>query len=65
MICLHMSKPLIYVRLLHFRMMYWQSVDSLVSRGGILVSSSIQIGPGVLFFFIHLLWHNYGRPVLH
>jgi hypothetical protein len=50
----HMSKPLIYVHLLHFRMMYWQSVASLVSPGGILVSSSIQIGPVIFFFFIHL-----------
>jgi hypothetical protein len=48
----HMSKPLIYVHLLHFRMMYWQSVASLVSPGGILVSSSIQIGPVIFFFFI-------------
>jgi len=60
----HISKPLIYVQLLHFRMMYWQSVASLVSPGGILVSSSIQIGPGIFFFFVHL-WQNYERPVLH
>jgi hypothetical protein len=60
----HMSKPLIYVHLLHFRMMYWQSVASLVFPGGILVSSSIQIEPGIFFLFVHL-WQNYERPVLH
>ena len=47
----HMSKPLICF-CLHFRMMYWQSVASLVSPGGILVSSSIKVETGVLLFFI-------------